>query len=101
MSPVGEESAASWSARHEEVAGIVRRFLVDAFLPGERPAALELDLDLLENGILDSLAVLETASFVEELTGQRVGAHELTPDRIGSVRALTRFVLARRESPIR
>lgn len=74
----------------------LRDFLIRSFAPGERPEDLPDDLDLIKSGILDSLAIVHTASFLRDLSGTEIEAHELTPRNIGSIAAMTRFVRRRR-----
>lgn len=75
---------------------IIRGFIIDSFAPGERPENLPDDLDLIRSGILDSLAIIHTATFLRELIGAEIEAHELTPKNIGTIRAMTGFVQRRR-----
>jgi acyl carrier protein len=44
----------------------IRNFILQEFLPGERPDALKLDTPLVTGGILDSIATLKLISFLEE-----------------------------------
>ena len=80
------------------LAAAIREFIHDAYLPAEPIEALELDLDLIESGILDSLAVVEVADFLEEQSGQAVETHELTRGNIGTIAAMAAFVLRRRSA---
>ena|SRR3984893_7624581 len=81
------------------LAAAIRDFIHDAYLPAEPIEALGLDLDLIENGILDSLAVVEVADFLEDQSGSAVETHELTRSNIGTIAAMAAFVLRRRASP--
>jgi acyl carrier protein len=74
----------------------IRDFIIRSFAPGERPESLPDDLDLIRSGILDSLAVIHTASFLQDLAGREIEAHDLTPKNIGSIGAMTSFVRRRR-----
>jgi len=44
----------------------IRRFILDEYLPGEAPENLTDDLPLRSSGVLDSLATLGVARFVEK-----------------------------------
>lgn len=72
--------------------GTIRRFLIEAFAPDQRPEELTDDLNLIQSGILDSLALVETATFLEDLAGAEIESHQLTPDNIGSIAAMSAFV---------
>ncbi len=75
----------------------IRDFIIESFAPGEKPENLPDDLDLIKSGVLDSLALVETASFLEDLAGSKIDSHELTPDNVGSIGAMTAFITRRRE----
>jgi acyl carrier protein len=96
----GGEPGAPPEAPHPEaaatLAAAIRDFIHDAYLPAEPIDALTLDLDLIENGILDSLAVVEVADFLEDQSGRAVETHELTRSNIGTIEAMAAFVLRRR-----
>ncbi len=49
----------------------------------------------LENGIVDSVAVMELALFVEEKYGITVDDHEITPDNFDSVDKLAHYIRSR------
>lgn len=70
----------------------IRNFIIESFASGERPENLPDDLDLIKSGVLDSLALVETASFLEDLAGTEIGSHQLTPDNVGSIGAMTAFI---------
>jgi len=53
------------------------------------------DESLLDAGIIDSLAVLELAAFLEERFGIEVGEDDLVPENFDSFRAMSEFVRAR------
>ncbi len=74
----------------------IRNFIIESFASGEKPENIPDDLDLIKSGVLDSLALVETASFLEDLAGSEIGSHELTPDNVGSIGAMTAFVTRRR-----
>lgn len=70
----------------------VREFVATNF--GFRGATLQIDskLDLLEQGILDSTAVLEVVTFLESELGVKVADEEMIPDNFASVGRITAFV---------
>lgn len=75
---------------------LIRDFILRSFAQGERAESLPDDLDLIRSGILDSLAVIHTASFLQDLAGTEIEAHELTPRNIGTIGAMAQFVRRRR-----
>jgi len=60
----------------EDTRAILRRYVLDEFLPGESEANLKDDTPLRTGGILDSVATLKLVSFVEERFGIEIDAHE-------------------------
>jgi acyl carrier protein len=73
----------------------IRTFIWQSFVPNEQPERLTEDLDLIDSGVLDSLAVVEVADFLEGLSGVPIQTHELTRRNIGSIGAMVRFVCNR------
>lgn len=55
-------------------------------------ADLGVDDSLLERGLLDSLAILKTVTFLEESFGITIPDHEVLPDHFESVRAIAKLV---------
>lgn len=54
-----------------------------------------LDASFLENGIIDSMNVLELVMLVEEKYGVKVSDNDIVPDNFDSVERLANFVRAR------
>jgi acyl carrier protein len=53
---------------------------------------LDPDDDLLGEGIIDSMGVMQLVTFIEETFGVAVDDDEITPDNFRSLRALTALV---------
>lgn len=70
----------------------VRDFIQVEFLPGEDPANLTDDTQLLAEGILDSIATLKVVTFLEETFSIKVEAHETNEDNFSSIDAIEGFV---------
>jgi acyl carrier protein len=69
----------------------IRQFIGDHF-PSARRASLGNQDALLENGIIDSLGVLDLVSFLEETFAITVADEELLPENFQTVERLTKFV---------
>lgn len=67
------------------------QFIVENFLFGT-PPNFSSDDSFLENGILDSTAVLELIFFVESRYGIKVEDIELIPENLDSINGLVEFV---------
>lgn len=73
----------------------LRQYLFTSLIPmppAQWPAD---DVDLLDRG-LDSLRVMQLLVFVERELGVNLPDHELTPERIGNVAALSAWIDERR-----
>jgi len=79
-----------------EVKSVVRQFILEEFLYGEDPAALEDSTNLRAAGILDSIATVRVVAFLEERFGVEFEAHEMGAERLSSVSDLVALVMAKR-----
>lgn len=72
----------------------LRRFIADDLLMGQAPPFAD-DALLLEEGIIDSLALLEIVSFIEETYDLVVDDADVTLDAFGSIESLAAYVASR------
>ena len=87
-------------AMNNESAGIksmdtketIKKFIVNHFLKGDKSRSLSDDDSFIEQGIIDSIGVLELVAFLEEKFGFRVGDEEIVPENFDSVNKLDSFV---------
>jgi acyl carrier protein len=70
----------------------VRNYILDNFLPGEDPANLTDDMELKENGILDSLSTLKLVTFLEQQFNVEFEANDLDAGNLASVISIERLV---------
>lgn len=73
----------------------IREYLSQYLLFSDDAFEYDDDESFLENGIVDSVAVMELALFVEEKYNIVVDDHEITPDNFDSVNKLARYVRSR------
>jgi len=73
------------------VAESVRQFIVGNF-PSARRRVLGNDDPLLENGIVDSLGVLDIVNFLESEFGVAASDDELVPENFRTVQSIAGFV---------
>lgn len=78
-----------------DIVASVKEYILEAFLPGEDPAALTPATPLMTSGILDSLATLELVSFLEERYGIELEAHDVDPSRLGTLDDIARLVTSK------
>jgi methoxymalonate biosynthesis acyl carrier protein len=62
----------------------------------ERPTPIAPDDDLLREGVLDSIAIMEIIGFLETTCGVSVDGDEVTVDNFRSLAAMTRLVERKR-----
>lgn len=80
----------------DPIKSAVKQFILEEFLPGERPEALTDDTRLVTEGVLDSLATLRLVSFLEKEYKISIAPHEVDAeylDTLQSVSALVRSKL--------
>lgn len=70
----------------------IRKFITDNFMMGHNPTALKRDTSFLDNGIIDSLGVLELVSFIEDSFDIEVKDEELIPENLDSINNLLRYI---------
>lgn len=79
---------------HDEL----RKFVTDSFMFGELYDGFSDGDSFLEQGIIDSTAVLELIAFLEERYAIKLQDRDLIPDNLDSVNGLARFVESRLQS---
>jgi len=77
----------------------IQRYVTDSFLFSDGPFTYDNDASFLQEGILDSVGVMELVGFVESNFGIRVAPNEVTPDHFDSVTKLSRFVRSKQALP--
>ncbi|MGH7616527.1 MAG: acyl carrier protein [Gemmatimonadaceae bacterium] len=81
-----------------DVIARVRTFIQENFLYMRPNFEVGPDDGLLEQGIIDSMGVLDLLNFLEEAFDVRVSDDELTEENLGTLRSIGRFVAAKRQS---
>ena len=70
----------------------IKEFIANQFLKGGEIKTISDDSSFLEEGIIDSVGVLELVAFIEETFGFRVEDEELIPENLDSIDKLVTFV---------
>jgi len=70
----------------------IRDFLVSELLYDRSLPDLPVEQNLIENGLIDSLALLRVVAFCEERFGVVIPDTEVVPDNMESVAAIARLV---------
>ncbi|HPF35399.1 acyl carrier protein [bacterium] len=70
----------------------IRGFLIENFLFGDAAPLADDAMSLLDNGIMDSVGVMELVAFLEGDLGLAIDDAELVPENLDSVDNLVAFV---------
>jgi acyl carrier protein len=76
----------------EDVREVIRQFILTTYLPGESRDNLRDDTPLLTSGILDSLAALGLAAFVQERFGVELDVYDTSVERFNQIRYIAASV---------
>jgi acyl carrier protein len=76
----------------EAIEATVKRFILDEFLPGERPDALTDQTPLVAEGVLDSLATLRLVSFLEKEFKIALAPHEVDAEYLNTLPTIAALV---------
>jgi acyl carrier protein len=82
-------------AQIEEITEPVKAFILETFLPGEDPSALEYDTPLISGGVIDSISTLKLVTFLEEEFDIQVQANEMNADNLDTLAEITTFVISK------
>jgi len=83
----------------EDIANVIRHFILHAFLPGEDPSELTDRTPLITGGILDSISTLKLVVFLEDHFGIRVEAYEAGVEHLDSIGQIAALVLDKQKPP--
>lgn len=75
----------------------LKHFVLENFLPDEDPEALEDDTPLITGGVLDSIATIKFATFVEEQYGVDLAPHEMSADYIDTLSDMATLINSKLE----
>ena len=74
----------------------IHAFLVENFLFGDPEPLKDDEMSLLDNGIMDSVGVMELVAFLEQDMELTIEDSELVPENLDSVANLVTFVKRKR-----
>jgi len=78
--------------KNDAVKAAVKSYILEEFLPGERPDALTDETGLITEGILDSLATLRLVSFLEKEFSIKIEPHEVDAEYLNTLPDIARLV---------
>jgi acyl carrier protein len=76
----------------DPIKSAVKRFILEEFLPGERPEALTDDTGLVAEGVLDSLATLRLVSFLEKEFNVSIAPHEVDAEYLNTLPCIAALI---------
>lgn len=76
----------------QEMRNALRTFILENYLFTDDESALKDDDSFLDNGILDSMGVLELMSFLEDDLSIPVEGDEVIPDNLDSINKVLAFI---------
>ena len=80
----------------ESIKAKVKEYILKEFLPGENPESIGGSTELIDSGILDSLATLKLVSFIEDEYDIVLEPHQIEPQNLSSINAISDLVLSKR-----
>jgi acyl carrier protein len=80
-----------------DIKAVLKKYILNEFLPGEDPAALTDTTPLMATGILDSIAVLKAVTFLENQFGIVVQPHEAVVENLNTLSDMARLVMSKKE----
>jgi len=76
----------------QEIREAIKAYILEEFLPGEKPAELSDSTPLITGGILDSLATIKLVEFLEKRFQIRIQAHETMVDYLNNISDIAKLV---------
>ena len=70
----------------------LEKYLLTEVLIDQNKKSIEPDEDLLTQGIIDSMGVLQLVNYLEKSFGMKVADEEIVPENFRSLNCLTEFV---------
>ncbi len=76
----------------------LKQYIIEEFIPDGRIEEIPDNLDLIENGILDSLAVLKLVAFIEDHYDIALEPEEISPECLNSIDAIDALIAQKTQS---
>jgi len=79
----------------DSIQATVKAFILDQFLRDANPDDLTTETPLIAGGILDSLATVRLAAYLEERFGIQLEAYDITEEHLGTLDQIAALVRSR------
>jgi acyl carrier protein len=76
----------------EEIKGIIRSYIAESILFNSKGFPYKDDASFLENGIIDSMNIMEIVMFAENKFGINVNDDDIVPDNFDSIEKLANYI---------
>jgi acyl carrier protein len=76
----------------DDMKNTIKAYILEEFLPGEKPDLLTDTTPLITGGILDSLATLKLIGFLQERYNIRIEPHETSVEYMDTLSDITQLV---------
>lgn len=73
----------------------LREYILNEYLKGRPPEGFDDDYNLIDDGIMDSLAIINTVAYLEKQYGIEFDDGDLVPEHFMSINALSALVLSK------
>ncbi len=81
-----------------EIHDRIKEYILAEFLPGEPAELLTDTTPLVSGGILDSIATLKLAAFLEEEFHIKLAAHEMSVDHLNTLNEIVQLVESKKKA---
>jgi acyl carrier protein len=71
---------------------VIKTFIINNFLKGDKSIILRDESSFLEEGVIDSVGILELVAYIEEKYGFHVEDDELVPENLDSIEKLEAYI---------
>lgn len=75
-----------------EIVKTIERFIVDDLIVGNKDTTIDPNESLINQGIIDSLALLRLISFIEDQFGVKVEDTEMIPENFQTINDMRSFI---------
>jgi acyl carrier protein len=81
-----------------DIVGALSKFIVEEIAADSGKKSLTSDEDLLEQGIIDSLAIMKLVLFIEETFGIEVADDDVIPENFQCVESMVAYIEGKRKN---
>ena len=76
----------------------LKEYIVSEFIPNGHTDEIQDDMDLLQSGILDSLALLKLVAFIEDKFNIALDPDEIDPENLKSINSISNLITKKKKT---